>query len=71
MTTSRTAPTPSPEEATWFKSSYSSGAEQCVEAAALPGGIAVRDSKDTTRTPLRYATAPWTAFCTGFTSGAL
>ncbi|MEV0844945.1 DUF397 domain-containing protein [Streptomyces sp. NPDC049954] len=71
MTTHRTAPTPSLAEATWFKSSYSTGANNCVEATPLPTGIAVRDSKDTSRTPLRYTTAPWTTFCAGITTGTL
>ncbi|MDT6988312.1 DUF397 domain-containing protein, partial [Streptomyces lusitanus] len=33
----------------WYKSSYSSGAEtdSCVEIAATPATIHVRDSKDT------------------------
>ncbi|WSZ04828.1 DUF397 domain-containing protein [Streptomyces sp. NBC_00872] len=31
----------------WFKSSYSGGnTTECVEAALLVGGVAVRDSKD-------------------------
>lgn len=30
----------------WFKSSYSGGEGQCVEVAATPGTIHVRDSKD-------------------------
>ncbi|WP_431035487.1 DUF397 domain-containing protein [Streptomyces sp. P6-2-1] len=55
----------------WFKSSYSAGANNCVEAARLPGGIALRDSKDTSLTPLRYTSAQWTAFCDGVVSGAL
>ncbi|MEV0844950.1 DUF397 domain-containing protein [Streptomyces sp. NPDC049954] len=55
----------------WFKSSYSNAANNCVEVAALPGGIALRDSKDTSRTPLRYTTAQWTAFCTGIATGTL
>ncbi|MEV0844949.1 DUF397 domain-containing protein [Streptomyces sp. NPDC049954] len=71
MTNHHSAPTPRLAEATWFKSSYSAGAENCVEAAPLPSGIAVRDSKDTSRTPLRYTTAQWTAFCTGIATGTL
>ncbi|MFJ4439635.1 DUF397 domain-containing protein [Streptomyces sp. NPDC088923] len=55
----------------WFKSSYSTGAENCVEAAVLTDGIALRDSKDTSLTPLRYTSAQWTAFCDGVVSGAL
>ncbi|MET8557692.1 DUF397 domain-containing protein [Streptomyces sp. NPDC004959] len=57
--------------AAWTKSSYSNGAAQCVEVAGLPGGIALRDSKDTSLTPLRYTTSQWAAFCDGIVSGAL
>ncbi|MCH5676198.1 DUF397 domain-containing protein [Streptomyces gilvus] len=47
----------------WVKSSYS-GAEggQCVEVAARPGRVHVRDSKDTTRTALGVQPTAWTAF---------
>ncbi|MEV0204240.1 DUF397 domain-containing protein [Streptomyces sp. NPDC050788] len=47
----------------WVKSSYS-GAEggQCVEVAALPGTVHVRDSKDTTRAALAVDPTAWTAF---------
>ena len=47
----------------WFKSSYS-GAEggQCVEVAATPVTIHVRDSKDTTRAALAVQPTAWTAF---------
>ncbi|MET9804993.1 DUF397 domain-containing protein [Streptomyces halstedii] len=47
----------------WFKSSYSSeeGGE-CVEVAACPGTVHVRDSKDVARTGLVVAPTAWTAF---------
>jgi hypothetical protein len=47
----------------WVKSSYS-GAEggQCVEVAATPTRIHVRDSKDTTRAALAVHPATWTQF---------
>ncbi|MFJ5775642.1 DUF397 domain-containing protein [Streptomyces sp. NPDC093094] len=47
----------------WVKSSYS-GAEggQCVEVAACPGRVHVRDSKDTTRAALTVQPTAWTAF---------
>ncbi|MFD5078378.1 DUF397 domain-containing protein [Streptomyces sp. NPDC058371] len=39
------APQP-PSEQAWFKSSYSGGnATECVEAAFVPAGVMVRDSK--------------------------
>ncbi|MEV7979502.1 DUF397 domain-containing protein [Streptomyces sp. NPDC086519] len=48
---------------TWRRSSYSSeeGGE-CVELAASPGTVHVRDSKDTTRAPLAIEPTAWTAF---------
>ncbi|MFJ7010407.1 DUF397 domain-containing protein [Streptomyces albogriseolus] len=47
----------------WVKSSYS-GAEggQCVEVAAAPATVHVRDSKDTTRVPLAVDPTAWAAF---------
>ncbi|MFI8297704.1 DUF397 domain-containing protein [Streptomyces nigra] len=46
-----------------MKSSYS-GAEggQCIEVAATPTRIHVRDSKDTTRTALAVHPATWSQF---------
>jgi Domain of unknown function (DUF397) len=33
--------------ATWYKSSYSGGGgNNCVEVAAIPGAVAIRDSKN-------------------------
>ncbi|MBB1242260.1 DUF397 domain-containing protein [Streptomyces durbertensis] len=51
------------DQLAWRKSSYSSeeGGE-CVEVAAGPGRVHVRDSKDTTRVPLTVAPTAWTAF---------
>ncbi|MBB1254587.1 DUF397 domain-containing protein [Streptomyces sp. OF3] len=47
----------------WRKSSYSSeeGGE-CVEVAALPGRVHVRDSKDTTRPGLTVQPTTWSTF---------
>ncbi|MFE2103458.1 DUF397 domain-containing protein [Streptomyces sp. NPDC059468] len=47
----------------WVKSSYS-GAEggQCVEVAATPTRVHVRDSKDTTRAALAVEPTTWTEF---------
>ncbi|MDT0412948.1 MULTISPECIES: DUF397 domain-containing protein [Streptomyces] len=58
-------------EAAWFKSSYSSGAAQCVEAAPLPDAIAIRDSKDTALTSLRYPAPQWADFCAALAADAL
>jgi hypothetical protein len=50
-------------ESAWFKSSYSSGAGgECIEVAARPGEVHVRDSKDTTRAALTVHPTAWTAF---------
>ncbi|MGI5338878.1 DUF397 domain-containing protein [Streptomyces sp. CA-181903] len=57
--------------ATWRKSSASGGEGNCVETADLPGGIAVRDSKNTRLEPLRFSLAEWDAFRAGVVSGEL
>ncbi|MFC3408044.1 DUF397 domain-containing protein [Streptomyces lusitanus] len=48
----------------WYKSSYSSGAEtdSCVEIAATPATIHVRDSKDTDGPRLAFAPTAWAGF---------
>jgi Domain of unknown function (DUF397) len=47
----------------WYKSSYSAGnGGECVEVAARPRTVHVRDSKDTTRAPLAVDPTAWTAF---------
>ena len=52
----------------WFKSSASaSGA--CVEVAHLPGGVAVRDSKDRAKAPHVYTRRVWQAFLAGAKNG--
>ncbi|MFE1858599.1 DUF397 domain-containing protein [Streptomyces anandii] len=56
---------PSIKQLTWRRSSYSSeeGGE-CVEVAATPARVHVRDSKDTTRAPLVVDSTTWTEFVT-------
>ncbi|CAL9367093.1 DUF397 domain-containing protein [Streptomyces sp. enrichment culture] len=51
------------DQLVWRKSSYSSeeGGE-CVEVAARPATVHVRDSKDTTRAPLAVEPTAWAAF---------
>jgi hypothetical protein len=58
MTTDATSP-----ELAWFKSSYS-GAEggECLEVAAAPGAVHVRDSKDPDRAQLAFRRREWDAF---------
>ncbi|QNP74946.1 DUF397 domain-containing protein [Streptomyces roseirectus] len=58
--------------ATWRKSPASSGGEQCVEITDLPsGGVAIRDSKNPLKEPLRYTADEWAAFRQGGITGAL
>jgi hypothetical protein len=45
----------------WFKSS-ASAAGNCVEVAHLPGGVAVRDSKDRAKVPQVYTRSEWETF---------
>ncbi|MEV5549499.1 DUF397 domain-containing protein [Streptomyces sp. NPDC052309] len=47
----------------WFKSSYSGGSGgDCVEVAALPASVHVRDSKDTGRGTFAVTPAVWSVF---------
>ncbi|WP_351234625.1 DUF397 domain-containing protein [Streptomyces sp. NPDC002133] len=54
--------TPSPELC-WFTSSYSSGAGgECVEVAAAPAVVRVRDSKDKAGPILSLTSDAWREF---------
>ncbi|MGC0338122.1 DUF397 domain-containing protein [Streptomyces sp. SLBN-8D4] len=48
----------------WFKSSYSDGPEgdSCVEIAAAPGTVHVRDSKHITGPSLKLTPEAWASF---------
>lgn len=46
----------------WRKSSFSSGEAGCVEVAAGPTGVAVRDSKDRGGPIIAVPAAGWRAF---------
>lgn len=48
----------------WFKSSYSdsSNGSECVEVAAAPDAVHVRDSKNTQGPRLAVAPAAWSGF---------
>ncbi|MFF7339654.1 DUF397 domain-containing protein [Streptomyces sp. NPDC008163] len=50
----------------WFKSSFSdsSSGNNCVEVAAAPGAVLVRDSKDVHRPHLAPTPRAWAAFVT-------
>ncbi|MBF6329866.1 DUF397 domain-containing protein [Nocardia transvalensis] len=56
--------------AEWFKSSYSSGGQECVEVAYLRQGmIGVRDSKNPTGPALVFTPREWDAFTAGLATG--
>jgi hypothetical protein len=58
--------------AAWRKASASAGEGNCVEIADLPGGgVAVRDSKNPGREPLRFDAAEWAAFREGVIASEL
>ncbi|MEV7866044.1 DUF397 domain-containing protein [Streptomyces sp. NPDC088124] len=56
-------------ETQWCKSSYSGGANNCVELAVLGGRIAIRDSKYPDRAPLVVERADARAFIDGIQAG--
>ncbi|MGC5544597.1 DUF397 domain-containing protein [Streptomyces griseus] len=51
-------------ELRWFRSSYSdsSNSNECVEVAATPGAVHVRDSKNVRGFRLAVTPAAWTGF---------
>ncbi|MGW3955127.1 DUF397 domain-containing protein [Streptomyces sp. NPDC004752] len=50
-------------ELSWVKSSYSGGeGGECLEVAATPGAVHVRDSKAPARAQLAFGASEWTAF---------
>nr|WP_285495469.1 DUF397 domain-containing protein [Actinomadura sp. NBRC 104425] len=53
----------------WRKSSYSDEEFNCVEAASLTTGIAVRDSKDPDGPKLVLGSAAWRALSTDIKAG--
>jgi hypothetical protein len=61
------------DDLAWRKSSFSgSGGNStgCIEVAPLPeGGIAIRDTKDRTRTAHRHSAPAWRAFLAGVRAG--
>ncbi|MGC5364892.1 DUF397 domain-containing protein [Streptomyces sp. DT24] len=59
----RSDPYESPHAVRWRRSSRSTGMNNCVETAALAGErLAVRDSKDVARPPLRFSATAWSSF---------
>jgi hypothetical protein len=57
--------------ARWRKSSYSGGANDCVEVAELGEQAAVRDSKDIDRCPLLFSKAAMRALVSGIARGPI
>ncbi len=53
----------------WRKSSYSSPTCNCVEAAKLTGGVALRNSRFPDGPALVFAGAVWDAFLCGVKGG--
>lgn len=52
-----------PSEPVWFKSSYSGGnATECVEAAFVPTGVLVRDSKQPGGPSVTLTAEAWRKF---------
>jgi len=49
----------------WRKSSYSNPSGNCVEAAELAGGVALRDSRFPDGPALVFTSATWDAFLRG------
>jgi hypothetical protein len=58
-------------QARWRKSSYSGGANDCVEVAELSGHAAVRDSKNISPGPLLFSRAAMSALVNGIASGQI
>jgi hypothetical protein len=48
----------------WFKSSYSSGDNNCIECADVPYVVPVRDSKNPEGPALTFSKASWGEFLT-------
>lgn len=76
------SPSPSPSRhvsssvalvgAAWRRSSHSTAANNCVEAAALPSGrVAVRDSKDVAGPALLFPPGAWDSFLQALNADAL
>jgi len=57
------------QAAIWRKSSYSNPSGNCVEAAALVNGVAVRNSRFPDGPALVFTDAEWDAFVRGIKAG--
>ena len=68
-TTTFLEPSDIPASLSWSKSSYSGAAGHCVETAEVPGGVALRHSKDTERGAFVFAPDEMNAFILGVKDG--
>ncbi|WP_280234494.1 DUF397 domain-containing protein [Nocardia cyriacigeorgica] len=57
--------------ARWFKSSHSSGSQECVEVAHVDAGVGVRDSKNPTGPVLVFTPEVWDGFTAAVQHGEL
>ncbi|MEV6972500.1 DUF397 domain-containing protein [Kitasatospora sp. NPDC093806] len=56
--------------ASWRKSTYSGGDNECIEIAdGFPGVLPVRDSKDPAGPSLVFSAAAWGSFVAGVRAG--
>ncbi|MEV5900972.1 DUF397 domain-containing protein [Streptomyces sp. NPDC052127] len=64
---------PQPDsEPVWFKSSYSGGnTTECVEAAVVPAGVMVRDSKTPSGPHIPVSAEAWSRFVGASVQGDL
>jgi len=54
----------------WRTSSFSGvNGNSCVEVAPTPAGVAVRDTKDRSRTPHLHSACAWRTFITAIRNG--
>jgi hypothetical protein len=59
----------STSDPSWRKSSYSGGAQQCVEVGRIAGCAAVRDTKDRAAGHLTATGDQWSAFIDAVKAG--
>ena len=62
------------ERLAWRKSSFSGDGQNggsCIEVAPVPAGVAVRDTKDRSRTPHVYSGPAWTLLLAAVRAGDL
>ncbi|TQM44005.1 DUF397 domain-containing protein [Pseudonocardia cypriaca] len=65
-------PAPIPAGVVWRKSTFSGSSgngDGCIEVAVIPGGIAVRDTKDRALPPHHHSAHAWGEFLAGIRAG--